>query len=254
MQERYLLIIGTIALFAAGILANPGYAKINPENIMGMWLFDEGEGDVAEDSSGNDNDMDLNNGVTWVEGKFGEALGFDGIDDIATATVPGAPQGTAVRTLVAWAKSNHINRHAGIVSYGNPELNGVFGFMHYNSGVWVSQLWGADPDIITNVFADTSWHHHAVMYDGKDVIHYIDGEKASAQPRTPATAGTTLFAGAEPDLNDWFNGSVDEVAIFNVVLTEDDIKKIMTDGLSSGFAVSPAGKLSNTWGWIKDQD
>ncbi len=251
MQERYLLTIGTIALFAAGILANPGYAEINPRNIVGMWLFDEGEGDIAGDSSGNDNDMDLNNGVAWVEGKFGKALGFDGIDDIATATVPGVPQGTAVRTLVAWAKSNHINRHAGIVSYGNPVLNGVFGFMHYNSGVWVSQLWGAAPDIITNVFADTSWHHHAVMYDGTDVVHYIDGERVSTQPRTPATVGTTLFAGAEPDRNDWFNGSVDEVAIFSVVLTEDDVRKIMTDGLKAVAAVSSAGKLATTWGHIK---
>jgi hypothetical protein len=198
--------------------------------------------------------MDLNNGVAWVEGKFGEALGFDGVDDIAMATVPGAPQGTAVRTVVAWAKSNHINRHAGIVAYGNPALNAVFGFMHYNSGVWVSQLWGAAPDIITNVFADTEWHHHAVMYDGKDVIHYIDGEKASGEPRTPATAGTTLFVGAEPDRNDWFNGSVDEVAIFNVVLTEDDIRKIMTDGITLGAAVSSADKLTATWGWIREQD
>ena len=245
------LLFGMIVLFTVGTLISPIYATIDPETIVGMWLFDEGEGDVAEDSSGNSNEMNLDNGVEWVEGKFGKALGFDGVDDIATATVPDAPQGTAVRTVVAWAKSNHINRHAGIVSYGNPVLNGVFGFMHYNSGVWVSQLWGADPDIITNVFADTSWHHHAVMYDGTDVIHYIDGERVSAQPRTPATVGTTLFAGAEPDRNDWFNGSVDEVAIFDVVLTGDDVRKIMTDGLKAGAAVSSAGKIATIWGHIK---
>jgi hypothetical protein len=92
------------------------------------------------------------------------------------------------------------------------------------------------------------------MYDGKDVIHYIDGEKVSGEPRTPATAGTTLIVGAEPDRNDWFNGSVDEVAIFNVVLIEDDIRKIMTDGITLGAAVSSADKLTATWGRIKEQD
>jgi hypothetical protein len=251
MNERCVL-LSIVVLSVIGILVSSSYAKIDPEAVVGMWLFDEGQGDVARDSSGNGNDMDLNNGVAWIEGKFSKALGFDGVDDIAMATVPGAPQGTDVRTVVAWAKSNNTGLHAGIVAYGNPVLNAVFGFMHYASGIWVSQLWGAGPDILTNVVADTSWHHHAVMYDGKDVIHYIDGEKASSEPRTPATAGTTLFAGAEPDRNNWFNGSVDEVAIFNVVLTEDDIRSIMVDGLKLGAAVSSADKLTATWGGIRE--
>lgn len=253
MKAKYLL-FSMMVLFAIGILVSSSNAKIDPETVVGMWLFDEGEGNVAKDTSGNGNDMNLDNGIAWIEGKFGKALGFDGTDDIATATVPGAPQGTAVRTVVAWARSNNTGLHAGIVSYGNPAVNGVFGFMHYAGGVWVSQLWGANADIQTGVVADAEWHHHAVMYDGKDVIHYIDGEEVSAQPRTPATAGTTLFVGAEPDRNNWFDGSIDEVAIFNVVLTEDDVKSIMTNGLTLGAAVSSADKFTTTWGQIKAQN
>ena len=90
------------------------------------------------------------------------------------------------------------------------------------------------------------------LFDGKNVIHYIDGEAVSSEPRTPATVGTTLIMGEEVDRNEWFNGLIDEVAIFNVVLGEDDIKNIEVKGLKLGVAISLAGKLTATWGQIKD--
>ena len=36
-------------------------AKIDPETVAGMWLFDEGNGKVAKDTSGNGNDGELMN-------------------------------------------------------------------------------------------------------------------------------------------------------------------------------------------------
>ena len=242
-----------IALFTIDILIGTAHAKIDSNTVVGMWLFDKGEGEIAEDSSGNNNDITLNNGVQWVDGQFNKALSFDGIDDFASAVVPDAPQGASVRTLVGWAKSINPGIKCGVVAYGNPVLNGVFGFLHY-SGIWYSQLWGAEPDfdVPTNVKVDASWHHHAVLYNGKNVIQYIDGVVASSEPRTPATVGTTLIMGEEVDRNEWFNGLIDEIAILNVVLSENDIKSIMVEGLKRSAAVSTAGKLTTTWGQIKD--
>ena len=55
---------------------------------------------------------------------------------------------------------------------------------------------------------------------------------------------------------DFFSGSIDELAIFNVALSLDDIKTLMAEGLESmgllGQAVEPAGKLSVTWGELKN--
>lgn len=252
MRVKYLLIFIAV-LSVVCMLADPGYARINPENIVGIWLFDEGEGDIAEDSSGNGNHLRLMNGTAWGEGKFGKALSFDGVDDFATATVPNAPQGADLRTVVGWAKSNNPGIKSGVVAYGNPAINCVFGFLHYN-GVWVSQLWGPSPwDLETKAKVDTSWHHHAVLYDGKSLIHYFDGEEVANAPRNPTTVGTTLIIGAEVDVNDWYNGFIDEVGFFNVALTVDDIKSIMTEGLKLDTAVSSAGKLITTWAIIKRQ-
>ena len=44
------------------------------EGLVGWWKFDETEGTVAYDSSGNGNDGTLTNGPTWTAGKFGGAL------------------------------------------------------------------------------------------------------------------------------------------------------------------------------------
>ncbi len=63
-----------------------GYAGIDPGTIVGAWLFDDGGGAVAEDSSGNGKDGELAGGAEWVDGQFGGALEFNGTD--AWVTVP----------------------------------------------------------------------------------------------------------------------------------------------------------------------
>jgi hypothetical protein len=47
---------------------------------------------------------------------------------------------------------------------------------------------------------------------------------------------------------------LDEAAIFNTVLSEDDLTTIVEHGLAKalgGLDVEPAGKLAITWGYLK---
>jgi len=48
-----------------------------------------------------------------------------------------------------------------------------------------------------------------------------------------------------------FEGEIDEVAVFNVVLTEKDINSIMNKGIVGTLAVSLSGKLAITWGRLR---
>ena len=53
--------------------------------LVAYWSFDEGSGTTAEDfSPANANTGTLTNGPTWVDGKVGKALSFDGTDDYVT--------------------------------------------------------------------------------------------------------------------------------------------------------------------------
>jgi hypothetical protein len=51
----------------------------------------------------------------------------------------------------------------------------------------------------------------------------------------------------------FFKGIIDEVAIFNVALSEADIKEIMNMSVSGKAAVSSSGKLATAWAMIKSQ-
>ena len=54
-------------------------AEFDLKTVAGMWLFNEGKGNTAADSSENGNDGKLENDPKWTkDGKFASALEFDG--------------------------------------------------------------------------------------------------------------------------------------------------------------------------------
>lgn len=60
------------------IVSPSAIGKIDPETVAGMWLFEEGGGDAAKDSSDAGNDGTIAGPKKWQDGKFGKALEFDG--------------------------------------------------------------------------------------------------------------------------------------------------------------------------------
>ena len=49
------------------------------------------------------------------------------------------------------------------------------------------------------------------------------------------------------------DGMLDEVAIFSVALSEDDMKNLMKKGFKAGLEVAPLGKLTTSRGRLKSQ-
>ncbi|MYC75233.1 hypothetical protein F4X10_05600 [Candidatus Poribacteria bacterium] len=75
---RILLIKVIACACLASVFPLLSAAEVSVDDAIGIWLFDEGRGNVAKDSSPNGNDGELIAGPKWVEGKFGGALEFDG--------------------------------------------------------------------------------------------------------------------------------------------------------------------------------
>jgi hypothetical protein len=59
--------------------ANVTNSPLN-DYVLAYWKLDTGSGNTAYDSSGHDFDGTIN-GATWVTGKYGKALSFDGLND-----------------------------------------------------------------------------------------------------------------------------------------------------------------------------
>ena len=247
-----------ISLMFAGISS----AQIDPETCVGMWFLDEGSGKIAKDSSGNKNDGTLMNAPKWVDGKFGKALEFDGVQDYVDCGNAESLNITTTITVMGWVKPD---KALGLDGWQRFASRG-----EYNTGWMIGITNAGKPDLtVTNagggfvtMYGKTTlelgkWYHIAgvVDSDARLVYIFLDGTLDNdpmehsgemMNPNVPTTIGKSGVAHVYD-----FHGIIDEVAIFNVALTEDDIKSIMTKGLKSVSAVSPAGKLASVWSTIK---
>ena len=273
MKSRMLNLIGaSVGLIVLVLMfTSQGDAKIDPETAVGIWLFDDGSGNIAEDSSGKGNDGKIEKGPKWVDGKFGKALEFDGKDDYVYVSDPGKSSLDLTKslTIMAWIKpvqhpqGNVIVNKRAPVAPCNYTLrladgtNGEFDFW-YNSGSWqgYTTTTGA-------MVKDGTWYHIASTYtsgEGENVKVYVNGKEVEG--KWTAGDGKGELVANDEDFNiggrdytgtRWFEGLIDEVAVFNEVLTKDDIGDIMNKGLKISLAVSPAGKLATSWGGLKAQ-
>lgn len=230
------------------------YAKIDLATCVGMWLFDEGSGDVAKDSSDNGIDGTLKNGPKWVEGKFGKALEFDGGNYVE---VPPSASFSYDKgySFAIWFKANNVNSQQGPIGQ-----NG--GGQYINFWMNSNQLrWETDNGqnfYATVLIEAKQWYHAVGTYDFSTGLAkiYVNGQfdkEISFTSDKNFTAIPVIIGsygvGSYP-----FNGTIDEVVIFNVALEEEDTQAIMTKGVerATGMtAVSPSGKLATTWADIK---
>lgn len=114
----FIKLIFTISIIAG--LAVPTFAAIDPEDIMGIWTFDEAEGGIAADSSGNGRDAELFGEAEWIdEGKSGSAIEFNNgyvkvehDDAMSLETF----------SMVAWVKYRKLSLHINTLWAKRPGL------------------------------------------------------------------------------------------------------------------------------------
>ena len=251
----------TVILFSLGLMAislvavNSSSAEIDPSSVVGIWLFDDGAGDMAMDSSGNNNHGTIVNAPIWVDGRFGGALGFDGTGNCVN-TNKKLLNGRREFTIVAWVKPGNIteNRIGLMGQNDSPE----FGFINPTTVA----LWTPSAGINNNPYPHPAgeWHHVAAVATREFTKVYVDGE-ATTQNGRWSNHGRSDFnvniggCGVWDPTGNWFTGAMDEVGLFHAPLSDDDVNDLMNNGLTAlGVAVEPAGKIAVTWGMLKRKD
>ena len=224
-------------------------AEFDLKDVAGMWLFDDGKGDVAADSSENGKDGELVNGPKWIKnGKFGSALEFDGNESKGHVVVGDLGLSGAV-TLVLWANPSDAADDDRLISNISGPTNPAF-TTRFQSGaveVWSSAWKPVIPD-----FDDNKWGHYAFVFDGEgNVTGYYNGKEGDTVADSYTFTDIGIGANFLDQWGQYFSGQFDEIAFFSVALTKDDIEVLVTKGLKSALAVYPAGKLATTWGNIK---
>jgi hypothetical protein len=249
-------IVLTIVIAIGLIFTLHSFAEIDLETAVGIWLFDEGKGDTVTDLSENGNEGTLN-GPEWVDGKFGKALSFDGKDDAIDIPDSDSINDVDDLTMLAWV---YLRR---AVTSGS--WNALFGKKPYASGylMWIEVPREPCGLVYSPGRADCraavqidlkKWYHLAFTRVNKgEMKFYIDGEEVRVAASTPGVITTSpapiSIGGQSPQMID---GLIDEVAIFKVALSVDQIQSIMDKGFLGELGMTPTSEqLATTWGEIK---
>jgi hypothetical protein len=228
------------AMLALGLVASQALAVEDP-NLIGWWMFDDGSGSVAKDSSGKGHDGTLLGGPQWDVGMLSSgALSFDGVDGmVQVAEVPSFDLGNAL-TISAWLKLNNFSTYYFILDKspsgtapsnypGNYEFRtNPTGFLQF--GHQTSQ--GTDYTFYDSTSRLTAgrWTHVAVtVVKGGQVNFYLDGVPAGSVPQStnfPVLNDEPVRIAGRKDGYSFFNGQLDDVRLYNRALTDAQIKQV----------------------------
>ncbi len=272
MIKSYVLTGTTLIALSLGMITG-SHANLDEKTIAGMWTFEEGKGKVVEDLSGNGTDGEFVGDLKWAEGKFGGGLEFNGADTWVKLGTKGEE-----KTLAAldFKESEGFTIHAWVYAAEAPTGKCVI-WKGLGCSSWSQFLLGtgahenaenstkaafhiraanggAKLEVLGEEIPDKEWVHLVGTWDGAKLHVYVNGKLQNSEEAKgpPWSSPEEVYIGADPGCGkrcQW-EGIIDEIVIFNVALTDDEVQSL-GDGIESALAVDAAGKITTTWGKIK---
>jgi hypothetical protein len=196
------------------------------------------EGNALDSVDGNHGT--LVGGVTFAEGRIGQAFSFDGMDDFVR--VNNAPNLEPVAISVeAWVRMADVNRKGYILAKGASESLASSYYFYVGDGltfnIFSEGVFSQDSGAIIRSFAgspadgsiyDGQWHHIVGSYDGAMVRLFVDGTEigegvpASFDIGYDMPVSNDLFVGSYNG-SFGFDGLIDDVSIFNRALSAAEV-------------------------------
>jgi len=213
-----------------------GYKVIGTQTLglrgLVLWLkFNEGSGNIAYDSSFYNNHGTIY-GATWTDGKFGKALSFDGVDDYVEIPDSESLDITDAITVMVWVNGDLASQYKGILEKRDSTASG-FALLSWDADEIKFEITNIGLSISKGGLESFRWYHVVGTYDsstGKGYL-YINGVKVGEDTASGAIKpnDAKLFIGSRGIGNKpscYFNGTIDEVRIYNRALSENEIKML----------------------------
>ncbi len=167
----------------------------------------------------------LSGQIGEIDNYPGTALEFDGINDYVHCNVEPQITGDYSRTIEAWAYAESFN-DGGIFQSGiTGENNRDFSLRTKGTdNQWRMQFWGNDFDVVL-AESKNNWHHYCMTYDGSNAKLYYDGKLMVDEAISLNTGNGDVYFGKWRE--DYFDGKIDEIRIWNVALDSIQIRESM---------------------------
>jgi hypothetical protein len=200
--------------------------------LVAAYGFNEGSGTTTADASGASQTGTISGGATWTTaGKNGNALSFDGVNDMVTVANTAALNATRT-TVMAWLRPTALGGWRSAVMketatglayalYADNSASRPAGFVNLGA---TDRTGAGTAALPLNV-----WSHVAMTFDGSNIRLYVNGVLV----RTAAFAGNIVTStqavriGGNAIWGEWFAGMIDDVRIYNRALTLAEVQSMM---------------------------
>jgi len=189
------------------------------DNISGSSLIDE-EG----------NQTGIISGAIAVSGKLGNALEFDGSNDLVNLGSGDNISAYTEATISFWWKtSGGSGNYSSIIGNLSSNSNGYAGFAFQVYNTTGIRFFGIGNDLSVDLtFALDTWVHVVGVWDGSSIEIYKDS--VSQQTRTLSTnnfnSSQDLLIGKLPYASLYAQGLVDHVRIYNRALDSSEVTQL----------------------------
>ena len=187
----------------------------------------------AFDTSGNVKDGTIN-GATWIkDGKYGKALHFNGASD--NIGVPSTIFDLSATTFTWWCKRDVLIAEypqTSMAVLGSPSSSYAFIIFASTGNLQIET--NTNADAATGVFTDDKdvWHHYAIVCDNYVVTFYEDGIDITSEPTIVDDITLDRIGRGGSVLS--FEGILDDIRIYDSVLTQANVQAIMADNPPAG--------------------
>ena len=169
----------------------------------------------------------LTSSPTWITGKVGYALQFNGSSNYVQKTsATGLPAANATQTECFWMYVTATPSAKACAFNVSGSSSGVF--IGYNSstvfGVWKNA--GTTLVQTTTLPSVNAWHHIAYVKSGSSNYLYIDGTQVATSTTATDTAAATIINAGRAASGNYFAGNVDEVRVYNRALSATEINAL----------------------------
>lgn len=218
--------------------------------LVGWWKLDEGSGSTTADSSGNGHTGTLQSSPTWISGKIGPyALSFVSASDQDVTMGNVLDMTTSSFSVSVWAKfttQTAANNFPSFVSKTYDNAGRGYNFVvDTNAG-------GTSNDVFAHIadttdlavqssetptrLDDNNWHQYVMVVDrtAQFLYFYVDNTIIGSPVSTASlgslsSTASLVFAARGAGgggIGNWLDGSVDDVRIYNRILTASDVAEL----------------------------
>ena len=248
------LLVTVSLLISVGIVSaqndNLSFIQITMEDtsVVSFWNFENGYGTTAYDASGNDNHGDIYGAIWTTDYSSGSyALSFNGSSDYIDCGNDLSLNLTKNFTIEVWIKPNSLSETGGIVGKLSGTSNKQYALNTDGDSIQFQYEYTSNNYyIIGGALTTGTWQHIAVTIDSSlNITLYLDGDTIASEIAPAETYPTTepviigKWAGTYNRC--FFDGIIDDVIIYNRVLTAEEIAERAAAG---GGDITPPAAFS----------